>query len=157
VADIDRIPALYLGDLVSEKPGYLHPDCGTFFTFGWCSEREMAFTALFTAWGYPAKIWQSGIHTYSVVWCEFRTTSGSTVNLAAEVDTTFDSVTWREVPQGTQPDRWLEETGSGAQIDWYNRKARSQEQIDALQTIQVGAEARDRFRRLVRKGMSVEH
>lgn len=157
VADIDRVPALYLGDLVAEEPGYFHPDCGSFFTFGWCSEREMAYTALMTTWGYPAKIWQSGIHTYSVVWCEFKRTSGTTVNLAAEVDNTFDSVTWREIPEGIEADRWIDETGSGAQIDWYNQKARSREQIDALRAIPVGDGTRERFRRLIRKGISGEH
>ena len=156
-ADIDRVPALYLGDLVTEAPGYHHPNCGSFFTFGWCSEREMAYTALMTSWGFPSKIWQSGIHTFSVVWCEFTTITGATKVMAAEVDNTFDSISWVEVP-GTMPlDRWLEETGSGAQIDWYNNKARSRDQLEALGEIQVGDRAQARFRSRIQEGISVEH
>jgi len=154
VADIDRLPALFLGDLVAEEPGFYHPDCGSFFTFGWCSEREMSYTALMTSWGLKSKIWQSGIHTYSVVWCEFKTTSGSTKTLAAEVDNTFGSITWREVPDSKSLNQWLEETGNGAQIDWYNNQARSQEQLEALRAKHVTQGAISRFRKLIQGALS---
>ncbi len=153
-ADIDRVPALYLGDLVAEAPGYSHPHCGSFFSFGWCSEREMAFTALVVAWGYAGKIWQSGIHTYSVVCGEFKKTDGSAVVLAADVDNTFASISWHRIP-GTMPqDQWLTDIGAGAQIAWYNRQARSPGQITALQETPVGAEARARISRLVRQALA---
>jgi hypothetical protein len=154
-ADIDRVPALYLGDLVSEEPGYAHPDCGSFHTFGWCSEREMAYTALMTAWGRQAKVVQSGIHTWSEVWCPFRGAGGKTIVLSALVDNTFDSVKWEAVPAGTKLEAWLNDTGSGAQIDWYNRMARSREQIEALAGTPVGTGASNRIRSLV--GRALEH
>ena len=91
-ADIDRLPALYLGDLVSEVPKYSHPICGAFFSFGWCSEREMAYVVLMRALGYPGKVKQSGIHTRSALWCSFRHVEGHTVILEAHVDNTFDQV-----------------------------------------------------------------
>lgn len=153
-ADIDRVPALYLGDLVTEEPGYYHKDCGAFFTFGWCSEREMAYTALMTAWGFPAKIWQSGIHTYSMVWCEFIKSDGATIILEVEVDNTFDSIRWGEKVPASSQAQWLSETGSGAQVDWYNAKARAPEQMEVLRGLSVGKAAENRIRNLIQQGIS---
>ena len=57
-ADADRRPYLYLKDLVSKKNKYYHPECSGFYTFGWCSEREMAFNCLLAIMGYKCKIKQ---------------------------------------------------------------------------------------------------
>ena len=100
-ADIDRVPSLYLGDLVSESPRYFHPDFGEFHTFGWCSEREMAFALLLSFRDYDGKIVQSEIHTWSELWIPFTGTDGSSMNLCAKVDNTFDSVTWAIIPKNT--------------------------------------------------------
>jgi hypothetical protein len=59
-AFIDRIPSLFLHDLVSEKAGYFHPSCDTIYTFGWCSEREMAFNLLMSFYHYHGKVIVSG-------------------------------------------------------------------------------------------------
>lgn len=144
-ADVDRVPALYLGDLVSSTPKYAHPACGSFFTFGWCSEREMSFVAMTSLLGHVGKIRQSGIHTYSELWCEFESSTGNVLVLSARVDNTFDSVQWQSLLPGTSQDSWLRDVGAGTQITWYNRKARSQSQSDALRTTKVTSEARERI------------
>ncbi|UCH84314.1 MAG: hypothetical protein JSW50_01095 [Candidatus Latescibacterota bacterium] len=149
VADIDRVPSLFLGDLVADAPGYSHPKCGSFYSFGWCSEREMAFIAIMNAWGYNGKIWQTGIHTYSVVWCEFKTSGGAVRNFAAQVDNTFDSIDWQPIPESTQLSQWLGAIGAGTQAAWYNTTARSTGQLEALQNIPVNDHARTRLRQLV--------
>jgi hypothetical protein len=149
-ADIDRVPVLFLGDLVTETPQYAYPECGSFYTFGWCSEREMAFTALMTAWGFDAKIWQTGIHTMSEVWCEFNKLDGTMTVMAARVDNTFASVMWEILPATTTVADWLKDMGAGTETGWYNRQARSRGQIDALRNIPVGDEARARIQAQVR-------
>ena len=115
---IDRVPALYLVDLVTQTPGYAHPTCGSFSTFGWCSEREMSFVALMDLLGYKGKLRQSGVHTYSELWCEFETATGNELVLSARVDNTFDSVSWRPVSAYTGLDSWLQDIGTGTQIAW---------------------------------------
>jgi len=155
-ADIDRVPVLFLGDLIEEAPGYSHPECGSFFSFGWCSEREMSFTALMVAWGYVGKIWQSGIHTYFIVWCELKRLDETAIVLAANVDNTFGSITWQVVPRTTEFSQWLQHIGTGAQIAWYNQKARSPGQIEALRNTPVGESAKVRIQRLVHMALSGE-
>ncbi len=153
-ADIDRVPELYLSDLVAEAPRYAHTECGSFFTFGWCSEREMSFLALMISFGFQGKIRQSGIHTYTALWCEFQRSDGEKAVFSAEVDNTFDSISWRPVPAATTLDHWLREIGSGTQIAWYNRMARSREQLEALRSAPVSAVTRARILEQVRRALS---
>lgn len=152
-ADIDRVPALYFSDLVSESPHYAHSDCGAFFTFGWCSEREMAYVALLGALGYHGKVVQSDIHTWSVLWCPLIGAEGNDAVLEARVDNTFDSISWEFVDPSATLETWLTDVGSGSTIDWYNRMAHSADQRAQLEMIDVGPAARNRIRQLVRSGM----
>jgi hypothetical protein len=144
-ADIDRVPALYLGDLMTATPGYFHPRYGSFHTFGWCSEREMAYTALVTCWGFRAKVWQSGIHTSSRVLCRFQGTGGTALILEAEVDNTFAYIVWKTMAANTREDQWQADVGAGATIAWYNRKALSPEQHQALREHEVTLESTARI------------
>jgi hypothetical protein len=148
-ADVDRVPVLYLSDLVGDFPKYTHPDCGSFFTFGWCSEREMAFVAVMAEFGYRGKVRQSGIHTWSSLWCPCERSDGTRVALTAHVDNTFDTVRWEAVPAGTSLSGWLGDVGRGTEIAWYNRVARSPEQSAGLRACRVSDAARDRIRRQV--------
>jgi hypothetical protein len=132
---------------------HTHPGCGAFFTFGWCSEREMSFVALMGSLGYIGKVKQSGIHTYSEVWCDLEQQGGGTIALSARVDNTFDSVQWRSIPAETTQDRWLEDIGAGTQIDWYNERARSWSQLEALRRIPVVPETRERILGQVRSSL----
>lgn len=65
-AMVDRVPQIFLSDMVSDSP-YSHPDYGKFYTFGWCSEKEMAFVNLLTYWGFKAKIVVQGVHSFTIV------------------------------------------------------------------------------------------
>lgn len=148
-ADIDRVPTVFLKDLVSEEAGYFHTGCGSFFSFGWCSEREMSYTSIIVSWGYEGKIRQSGIHTFSAVWCFFTTDDGTLKPFVANVDNTFDSLRWQEVEDGISPEQWRSDVGKGTQILWYNQTARSGAQLEALEGIEVGGKAERRIQRLI--------
>jgi len=153
-ADIGRVPALFLGDLVSETPLYSHPRCGTFFSFGWCSEREMSFTAVMRAWGFPGKIVQDGIHTWSMVWCDFVKADGTTIGIEGSVDNTFDTVSWKKVAIPDQVDQWVEKTGNGSHVDYYNRKAGSLVQAEAINGKTVSEIAKTRILKSVRSAIA---
>ena len=58
---------MFLNDLVSISPKYHHNDCGKFYTFGWCGEREMSFVALLKNMGFSAKVVAKGIHAWTEV------------------------------------------------------------------------------------------
>jgi hypothetical protein len=153
-ADIDRVPALYLGDLASDAPKYTHPRCGDFYTFGWCSEREMSFLLLMRSFGYEGKIRQSGIHTLSVLWCPFARTDGSRIVLAAGVDNTFDVIRWEPVAAGTARTDWLRDIGTGSTINWYNDVARSPEQLYSVRACEISRAAAERIRHQVDAALS---
>ena len=154
-ADVDRVPVLFFSDLVTDEPRYAHEDCGRFFTFGWCSEREMAFVSLMGCLGHEGKVRQSGIHSWSELWCEFTASDGRHVGVIARVDNTFDSLEWFPAPGGLSMDEWLADTGEGAEVGWYNSTARSEKQRRALEAIEVSDVAAARIRNLVSKSLEV--
>lgn len=153
-ADIDRVPVLYLGDLVAEQPRYRHPRYGQFETFGWCSEREMAFLSLMLAMGRDGKIVQEGIHVWTDLWFEMTSVARGTVIMTARVDNTFGEMRWHQLPEGTTLQQWRTQTGRGAQVDWYNRTARSPVQLDGLRRLEVGEGAAARIRARVSNGLT---
>lgn len=140
-ADIDRVPALYLGDLFSGAPKYFHRSVGKFHTFGWCSEREMAYNTLLDIYGYKCKIKQEGIHTWSEVWIPFEKKDKTISNLKAYVDNSVDIVEWNKLPSNANKNQWRKDIGSGTQIKWYNRIAHSNSQKNKLNTINVSKDA----------------
>jgi len=140
-ADIDRVPSLYLADLVTEKPKYSHSLTGAFYTFGWCSEREMAFNTLLSIMGYESKVKQSGIHTWSEVLTKFVSNKGNYKYIISKVDNTYDTINWKKTPPGFNKMNWLRDFGHGAQVKWYNRKAHSKKQRQKVQNIFVGKNA----------------
>jgi hypothetical protein len=156
-ADLDRVPLLFLSDLFSREPKYAHPDCGSFYTFGWCSEREMAYVTIMDSFGKDAKIRQSGIHTWSVVRCAFKHLNGSEVLLEAHVDNTFDTLRWETAAAEISLAEWYLDTGAGTQIGWYNRMAHSPSQLAALNDEEVPHVAGERIRSLIREAIAREH
>jgi hypothetical protein len=135
---IDRRPALYLGDLAADQPRYHHPDVGDFATFGWCSEREMAFCALAVTWGYEVKIVQRGIHVVSRV----RLTEAEPATEVI-VDTTFDMI--RLTESGTSLADWRDDIGDGKMVRWYNRVCHDPEELEVVRELPVSAQARQRL------------
>lgn len=142
-ADVDRLPELYLGDLATEAPRYWHRRYGTLQTFGWCSEREMAFGALLAAWGLKGKIKQEGIHVWTEVVFDLVDSRGRIRPVAVAFDNTFDTVeAW---PLAVPRARWAKDFGDGAQVAWYNQVAASEGQAAKVKAIAVGPEAAKRM------------
>jgi len=148
-ADIDRAPSLFLTDLVSEIPGYYHPDCGEFYSFGWCSEREMSYCCIMSGYDYECKIKQEGIHTWSEVWASFRTKDSVMIPLYSVVDNTFDYIRWVPLDSSINQKEWLTDYGSGTTISWYNEVFRSREQRQNVRDIKVPLEARKRIEKKI--------
>lgn len=66
IREEDRTPVTFFRDLV-DTVQYEGSEGERFYTFGWCSEREMAFCAAARLMGYKAIVVASGNHAYSVV------------------------------------------------------------------------------------------
>lgn len=134
-ADVDRLPALYLGDLFGYPARYWHPACGEIRTFGWCSEREMAFGALMASRGIRFKIKQEGIHVWTEVLLDLRRKDGKARPSVVALDHTFDTVEgW---PLKGAAAAWARDFGDGAQVGWYNQVAHSREQVRKVQALVV--------------------
>lgn len=118
-ADIDRTPGLFWSEFFSPEPLYFHASCDTFNTFGWCSEREMAFVCLMEILGYKGEIIVSGNHSWSEVTCQFNTTEQTTKSVVLRVDNTFNSISWGKDSLSTT---------MGPTTKWYNEKASSTEE-----------------------------
>ena len=149
-ADIDRVPSFYLSDLITDNPKYKHPRCGSFYTFGWCSEREMAFSLLMSLSGFECKVKQEGIHVWSELWTEFAGADGKKVNLLVKVDNTFDTVEWERIPSGLSRAKWLADVGSGAQVRWYNEVVRSEQERTKVSSLTVSPTAAKRIRKKIK-------
>ena len=154
-ADVDRVPSLFFSDLLTDRPRYSSRDCGTFFTFGWCSEREMAFVALMRQLGYPGRIRSAGIHAWSELCCELIAEDGQPVRMVAHVDNTFDLVEWLEWPEGATLDEWLDDLEQDSETRWYNATARSADQHAALKALSVSAEVEKRIEDQVKSGLGL--
>ena len=113
----------------------------------------MAYVALMMAFGYEGKIQQSGIHTWSVLWCPLKKTDGARVVLAARVDNTFDSLHWEAAPMGLTWSEWLADIGSGSEVRRYVNVARSKDQATSLGAGEVPDAARERIREQVRAAL----
>ncbi len=154
-ADVDRTPVLYLADLVTEKPQYYYPGYGSFYTFGWCSEREMAFTALLTELGYESKIVQQGIHVWSEVLLPIgKGRDEHTLFLKVRIDNTFRQFNLDTTR--TELSEWRKDIGEGQSVEWYNRQARSVTGLTNLDSILVGDKAEKRLKTAIREYFNLE-
>jgi len=135
---IDRKPALYLGDVAADEPRYFHPDVGEFSSFGWCSEREMAFCALAAIWGYEVKVVQHGIHVVSVVRLETAAPSPEVL-----VDTTFNMFSLGHTEASLSD--WQNDIGEGTSAKWYNEVCHDPHELKAVKEISVPARAKERL------------
>lgn len=131
-ADIDRTPYVFLTDLLAPEPRYYSTACDTFSTFGWCSEREMAFVSLTTMMGFSANVIAPGNHSWSELNVKMDLKSGGTRNLQVTVDNTFDGFTWAEPNPGDRNSQ-------------YNRNAHSSSILNNLRAFVVSATASNRI------------
>ena len=155
-ADIDRTPSLYFSDLVSPDANYYHPQCGAFATFGWCSEREMAFTLLMSFYGYQGKIYQSSIHTWSEFWVELVDIDQTYKRFSVSVDNTFDIMEWKPLRLNIEISDWIADIGQGEKIRWYNAVAHSEDEKKQVEEIQVTEKAALRIQNLIEKYIGKE-
>ncbi|MEM7657839.1 MAG: hypothetical protein AAF399_17065 [Bacteroidota bacterium] len=116
MADVDRTPSLFLQDLISVEPPYSHPACGEFYSFGWCSEREMAFVQLMSNYGYLGKVVTSGNHSWTSLLVSMKEQDGQEVQMEVRVDNTFDQLYWNRAPEGLSTEEWLNDHGEEGQI-----------------------------------------
>jgi len=123
-ADIDRTPYLFLSDLFTENPRYYSASCDTFSTFGWCSEREMAFVALTKLLNYESKVVASGNHSWSEIILKMKNDNGKYQNYKVTIDNTFDNFDFRKIPEN-EIAGWKQDLGKSDIEKWYNRKASS--------------------------------
>ena len=151
-ADMDRLPDLYFSDLFSEHPRYFHPDCGTFYTFGWCSEREMAFCSLLGAMNYSCKIKQQGIHVWTEVLLELFDASGKKQYHVITADNTFNSVNCHKL--ASSPAGWKKDIGSGAQVAYYNKVAKAADQQASIKKLDISASVEQRIKTAVADWLS---
>ena len=80
----DRTPDIFLSDLVSNTPKYKD-----MYTFGWCSEREMAFMALIKNMGFDGRIVADGGHAWSEVNVELYV-NNQLIDYILYIDNTYD-------------------------------------------------------------------
>ncbi len=130
LADIDRTPYLYLSDLMSENPQYYTPTCDTFSTFGWCSEREMAFVCLFESLNYHGKVIAEGNHSWSEFIVPLKV-KGVSKTFVVKVDNTFNRIAWTAI-SSQDIEKWEKYQSSVPLSSWYNEKAHSQKEQQGL-------------------------
>jgi hypothetical protein len=106
-ASVDRTPVLFWTDAAFDHAKYQY--MGTkFYSFGWCSEREMAFKAWLNLQGIKSTICFSGIH----VWNEVELPELPDYYIKA--DNTFNEFTLlpkKDMPKRDANDKYL---------NWYN-------------------------------------
>ncbi len=86
------------GDMVAPREKFSHPAFGTFSSFGWCSEREMAFASLLSLMGYKSHVIAPGAHAWTEVEMTFHKKDGKDTTLLVSVDNTFDNVIYSPNP-----------------------------------------------------------
>jgi hypothetical protein len=141
-ADIDRTPYLFLADLFAENPRYYSASCDTFSTFGWCSEREMAFAALTKLLNYESKVVASGNHSWSEVLVKMKDKDGKIQYYKVIVDNTFDRLVFGKMAQ-SEIAGWKQNLGNSNIEKWYNNKAVSD--VPKIKNFVAGKKAMERI------------
>lgn len=122
-ADIDRTPFLFLSELFDEEPKYKHELLEKpFTTFGWCSEREMAFVALIEILGFKGKVITDNGHTWTETLVDFSNIHKKNQKVKFKIDNTYHKFQWSMI-NDFQAKNWEEENGNTAIALWYNEKS----------------------------------
>lgn len=143
-ADIDRTPYIFLSDLAAQESKYYSASCDTFSTFGWCSEREMAFVALTTLLGFESKVVTEGNHSRSEVLVNMKMTSGEYTYFKVLVDNTFDNVEWTTISHQEMP-QWRAYSGNTSRSEWYNKNAKSKMELTKIESHQMTKQSMSRI------------
>jgi hypothetical protein len=124
LADIDRAPEAFLGDLFLDRREYLGEDGTTFPTFGWCSEREMAYAAIANSLGFVARVVEGNGHVWSEIGFDAAGADGSPRRVMIRSDATFDRLSWSSL-EAADLKAWRMEASTATSSRWYNAKASS--------------------------------
>jgi hypothetical protein len=143
-SSIDRTPALYLTDLFETEAKYQSEEAGIFSTFGWCSEREMAFVCLLDLIGFKGKVVASGAHSWSEFWLSFGKIAGGEVPIIARVDNTYNSLSFEETALNGL-NSWTNNFGNTKEAGWYNQKAHSGIEKQRIRNFRVSENAKRRI------------
>jgi hypothetical protein len=135
-ADIDRTPYLFLSELLLEKPKYYTEAEGEFSTFGWCSEREMAFVCLLETLGFNGKVMTNANHSWSEFIISLSSKTNSSATIRVKVDNTFDHLTFEKIT-GEELSLWKKNVGNATLAKWYNVKAHSLSEKKKLKALVV--------------------
>jgi hypothetical protein len=129
---IERKPHNFLGDMIAPQEKFSHPEIGKFSSFGWCSEREMAFACLFSLMGYDAHVIAPSNHAWTEILATFQKTDGDTRTMQITVDNTFNIIGYDiQTPSGHD--------------NVYNRKAFAKEEVALVRGLTVSSSARNRI------------
>ena len=139
-ADIDRTPYLFLSDFVYPELKYYSISCDTFSTFGWCSEREMAFIALTTLLEYEGKVVAEGNHSWSEFVIPLKLNTGELQDFKVTVDNTFNFIDWTTIKQ-QEISKWKKNMGDSRLPKWYNQKAKSKNELNKIKNHLVSNES----------------
>ena len=142
-ADIDRTPYLFLSDLVQNTPKYYTTMCDTFSTFGWCSEREMAFVALTKLLNFNGKVIAENNHSWSEFHVKMNAVNG-VKDFIVKVDNTFNELDWISADQDFIL-KWKDYTGNSKLSKWYNQKANSNSELKKISNFIIRKEAIQRI------------
>ncbi len=143
-ADVDRTPFLFLSDLVHPESKYYSSSCDTFSTFGWCSEREMAFAALTKLLDYEGGVVVAGNHSWSELLVPMQLANGKVKDFIVEVDNTFDFVNWKPATS-RQTVNWKKKLRNSKEAKWYNKMARSKSELNKIRKHLVQEKASQRI------------
>ena len=134
-ADIDRTPYLFLSDLVRATPKYNTPECGNFNTFGWCSEREMAFVALLSTLGYEGKVITNGNHSWSEFIVPFTDKQHIQKQYKITTDNTFDKFQLQSIT-ANEITAWRTKKSPGLGT-WYNEKSHDVTELHKIKNLTI--------------------
>jgi hypothetical protein len=129
---IERKPYNFLKDMVAPADRFTCPGMASFCSYGWCSEREMAFACLLSIMGYQTHVISPGNHAYTEVQVSIKTNKGEKLDFLINVDNTFNSLTIS--------------TGSGEpHNNVYDKKAFDSTEVAKVKGINVSEKAQDRI------------
>jgi len=113
--------------------------CGDFSTFGWCSEREMAFTSLLTILNYKGKVKSEKGHSWSELIIGLTKKSGNKESYKVKIDNTFDKI---EIASITNSEirSWEADMGNSKNKKWYNEKALSKIEQEKISNFMIAPE-----------------
>jgi len=147
-ADIDRTPYLFLSDWLAPEFRYYTEETDSFSTFGWCSEREMAFVCLTTLLHFKGKVVTSGNHSWSEFTVPMKLTNKETQLFRVNIDNTFNSILWSKTNKN-ESDRWFLDLGNSQLPKWYNQKALSAEEAMLIKTHKASKKAMAKMERQI--------